>query len=212
MSSGDRAARGPSAQEVAARLRARPGEILSGEDVTGRAAVAAVLRERVRPRASRDATGDLEVLLIRRAERPGDPWSGHMAFPGGRYEPTDADLVTTAVRETEEELGVALGRHGALLGRLDDVPAYARGQRTGMVVTPFVWLLHETPALSPNHEVDEVHWASVPLLMSGEVDTTIDYPWGAQTLKLPGYRVGERIVWGLTHRMLSLLFERLREG
>jgi 8-oxo-dGTP pyrophosphatase MutT (NUDIX family) len=212
MASRDRAPLAVSARRVAERLRARPGEILDGQDVTGRAAVAAVLRERARPRARDEDAGDLEVLFIRRAERPGDPWSGHMAFPGGRHEPDDADLVITALRETEEELGVALARHGQLLGRLDDVPAYARGQRTGMVVTPFVWLLHETPVLSPNREVDEVHWASVPLLMSGEVDTTIDYPWGGQTLKLPGYRVGERIVWGLTHRMLSLLFERLRDG
>ncbi|GAB4207551.1 MAG: hypothetical protein OHK0013_25290 [Sandaracinaceae bacterium] len=204
------ASRELSARQVAERLRARPGTVLEGEDVKGRAAVVAVLRERARPRARDDEPGDLEVLFIRRAERPGDPWSGHMAFPGGRHAPDDADLLTTAVRETQEELGVALARHGELLGRLDDVPAYARGQRTGMVVTPFVWLLHETPAFSPNHEVDEVHWASVPLLMSGEVDTTIDYPWGGQTLKLPGYRVGERIVWGLTHRMLWLLFERLR--
>ena len=55
------------------------------------------------------------------------------------------------------------------------------------------------------------HWASLPQLWSGELDTTIDYPWQGQTLRLPGYRVGERIVWGLTHRMLSILFERLAD-
>ena len=48
------------------------------------------------------------VLLIRRAERAGDPWSGHMALPGGRYEPKDPDLLGTALRETVEEVGVAL--------------------------------------------------------------------------------------------------------
>jgi 8-oxo-dGTP pyrophosphatase MutT (NUDIX family) len=198
-----------SIDRVVDRLRAHAPASIEGEDVKGRAAVAAVLRERARPRGRAGEPGELEVLFIRRAERAGDPWSGHMAFPGGRHEPADPDLVATALRETAEEIGVALGEHGELLGRLDDVPAYARGQRTGMVVTPFVWLLRETPAFAPNREVDEIHWASVPLLMSGEVDTTIDYPWGGQTLKLPGYRVGERIVWGLTHRMLSLLFERL---
>jgi len=191
------------------RLRARPPERIEGERVRGRAAVAAVLRER--PSIERGRPGPLEVLFIRRAERPGDPWSGHMAFPGGRQEPHDPDLETTARRETHEELGLALDRHAELVGRLDDVPAYAKGQLTGMVVTPTVWLLRETPVLAPNHEVDEVHWASVPALMSGEVSTTIDYPWQGQTLTLPGYRVGERVVWGLTHRMLEQLFERLRD-
>lgn len=187
---------------VIERIRAHTPERIEGERVSGRAAVAAVLRQR--------AAAPLEVLFIRRAERPGDPWSGHMAFPGGRQEPHDLDLESTARRETEEELGLALDRHGEVIGRLDDVPAFARGQLTGMVVTPTVWLLRETPVLAPNHEVDEVHWASVPLLMSGQLDTTIDYPWQGHTLTLPGYRVGDRVVWGLTHRMLERLFERLR--
>lgn len=191
------------AQLVAERLRARPAERLEGERVRGRAAVAAILRERI--------PGAPEVLFIRRAEKPGDPWSGHMAFPGGKQEPSDPDLASTARRETFEEIGLPLESHGELLGELDDVPAYARGQITGMVVTPTVWLLRETPVLAPNHEVDEIHWASLPVLMSGELDTTIDYPWQGQTLRLPGYRVGERVVWGLTHRMLSILFERLAD-
>ena len=191
------------ARVVAERLRARPPERIEGERVSGRAAVAAILRERL--------PGAPEVLFIRRAERPGDPWSGHMAFPGGKQEPGDPDLASTARRETFEEIGLPLDAHAELLGELDDVPAYARGQLTGMVVTPTVWLLRETPVLAPNHEVDEVHWASLPVLMSGELDTTIDYPWQGHTLRLPGYRVGERVVWGLTHRMLSILFERLSE-
>jgi 8-oxo-dGTP pyrophosphatase MutT (NUDIX family) len=191
------------AQLVAERLRARPAERIEGERVRGRAAVAAILRERI--------PGAPEVLFIRRAEKPGDPWSGHMAFPGGKQEPSDPDLASTARRETFEEIGLPLESHGELLGALDDVPAYARGQVTGMVVTPTVWLLRETPVLAPNHEVDEIHWASLPVLLSGELDTTIDYPWQGQTLRLPGYRVGERVVWGLTHRMLSILFERLAD-
>jgi 8-oxo-dGTP pyrophosphatase MutT (NUDIX family) len=177
------------AQLVAERLRARPAERIEGERVRGRAAVAAILRERI--------PGAPEVLFIRRAEKPGDPWSGHMAFPGGKQEPSDPDLASTARRETFEEIGLPLESHG--------------GQVTGMVVTPTVWLLRETPVLAPNHEVDEIHWASLPVLLSGELDTTIDYPWQGQTLRLPGYRVGERVVWGLTHRMLSILFERLAD-
>jgi len=191
-----------SAALVRERLRAHPPQRIEGERVSGRAAVAAILRERSR--------GALEVLLIRRADKAGDPWSGHMAFPGGKQEKHDLDLEHTARRETSEEIGLPLERFGEPLGHLDDVPAYARGQLTGMVVTPTVWLLRETPVLSPNHEVSEIHWASIATLIRGEHDTTIDYPWQGQTLRLPGFRVGERVVWGLTHRMLSILFERLQ--
>ena len=62
-----------------------------------RAAVAMVLRPA--------AGGASEVLLIERAEKPGDPWSGHMAFPGGRLDPSDPDPRFTAERETFEEVG-----------------------------------------------------------------------------------------------------------
>lgn len=196
-----------SSELVRERLAARPAELLDGPRVTRRAAVAAVLRER--PGRARDHAS-LEVLLIRRAVREQDPWSGHMAFPGGRAEPSDVDLEDTAVRETREEMGLDLRRHGVVLGRLDDVPATARGQVTGMVVSPFVWLIRETPALAPNHEVDEVHWASVGELASGSLDTTFEYVWQGQTLDLPAFRVGERVVWGLTHKMLAGFFARLR--
>lgn len=201
MSERPTASRDITAALIAERLRAHDPQRIEGERVSGRAAVAAIVRERLR--------GAPEVLLIRRAEKDGDPWSGHMAFPGGKKEPNDRDLEGTACRETFEEIGLSLETHGEVLGRLDDVPAYARGQITGMVVTPTVWLLRETPVLSPNHEVSEIHWVSITTLMSGELDTTIDYPWQGQSLRLPGFRVGERVVWGLTHRMLSILFERL---
>ena len=79
------------------------------------AAVAVVLR---------DAKGTPELLLIERARREGDPWSGHMAFPGGRLDPTDSDPRSAAERETLEEVGVRLARAESL-GRLDErIAAY----------------------------------------------------------------------------------------
>ncbi len=185
---------------VRERLHARAPEPILGANA--RAAVAAILREVGRDRP--------EVLFIRRAEQPLDPWSGQMAFPGGKREPGDPDPASTARRETLEELGLALERHAELLGSLDDVPAFAHGRATGMAVTPTVWLLHDLPELRPNDEVAAVHWASLPALMSGALDTTIDYRYQDHDLRLPGYRVDDRVVWGLTHRMLTLLFERLR--
>ncbi|HEX7671993.1 MAG TPA: CoA pyrophosphatase [Polyangiaceae bacterium] len=165
------------------------------------AAVAAVLRER---------NGEAEVLLIRRADHPSDPWSGHMALPGGRCDPTDPDLVETAVRETYEEVGLTLSRDLHLVGRLDDLPAFARGQRAGLVVAVFVFGVTSDPSLVPNAaEVEETLWANVSALASGEHDTTYPYRYENRDLALPAYDVEGRIVWGLTHRMLGTLFEVL---
>jgi 8-oxo-dGTP pyrophosphatase MutT (NUDIX family) len=168
-----------------------------------RAAVAAVVRER-------DPAVGAEVLFIRRAEKPRDPWSGHMAFPGGRRDPRDPDLLATALRETREEVGLDLS--GArLLGRLDDVEAIARGVRVGLTITPLVFAIDGDPPLRPQpEEVAEALWAPLRPLATGEARTT--YPWrlGPVPVPLPGYRVGDRVVWGLTYKMLELLFARLR--
>lgn len=189
-------------------LRVAPHELPSTEE-TRHAAVSAILR----PGPSELGP---EILFIRRSERPSDPWSGHMAFPGGRHEPSDPDLRTTAVRETREEVGLDLDVHGELLGRLDDViPGGARGLMTGLIVQPYVWLVREVPELVPNGvEVDELHWAALGPMLLGERDTEYDYEWRGQAMKFPGYRVGDRdttrVVWGMTHRMLETLFARLR--
>ena len=169
-------------------------------DGSARAAVAIV----VRPRVDED-----EILLIRRSQRADDPWSGHMAFPGGRSEPSDADLCATAIRETREESGLDLLAPAELLGRLDDLAAIARGRRTGLTISPFVFAARQVPPLVLNHEVDEVVWAPLGPLQRGEAAMIVPYEHEGRTLELPGYRVGEHVVWGLTHRMLASLFEAL---
>lgn len=176
----------------------RPATLLGDEQF---AAVAVVLRER---------NGEAEVLLIRRADHPGDPWSGHMAFPGGRSDPTDGDLLHTAVRETEEEVGLTLSRDAHLIGRLDDVPAFARGKRVGLVIGVFVFAIADDPKLEPNlAEVKETIWANLPELARGDANATFTYRYEGQDVALPAYDVEGRIVWGLTHRMLGALFEVL---
>lgn len=188
------------------RALARAPRLIEGPDVERRAAVATIVR------ATAD---DLEVLLIRRAERESDPWSGHMAFPGGGHDPRDEDLVATSVRETREEVGLPLDERGVLLGRLDDVRATARGRGTGLVVTPFVFQVEGDVPLGTSDEVSEIHWAKLGPMYRGERDATIDYPWEGQVIRLPGFRIdapSDRIVWGLTHKMLSVFFARLREG
>jgi 8-oxo-dGTP pyrophosphatase MutT (NUDIX family) len=182
------------------RLRERkPVPITEG--VVRRAAVAAILRV---------GESGIELCLIRRAEREGDRWSGHMAFPGGVSEPDDRDLLATAIRETQEEIGLDLEAHGEVLGQLDDVQAGGSRRPSGVIATPYVFAVRGEIELRPNDEVAEVIWAPIAPLLRGEVDCTFDYPWEGKILKLPGFKVGERIVWGMTYRMLEILFEEIR--
>lgn len=170
------------------------------------AAVAAVLRE---------APTGLEILLIRRAPREGDPWSGHMAFPGGRWEPHDRHLLDTAKRETREELGLDLEAHGALLGRLPEVRSPGHPRVPTVEVTPYVFELRgEPPALTlARGEVAEALWAPLEPMITEASATT--HPWDYRpeaggpviTLRFPAWDVGGRAVWGMTQRMLESLFE-----
>jgi 8-oxo-dGTP pyrophosphatase MutT (NUDIX family) len=147
------------------------------------------------------------VLLIRRAERPGDPWSGHMALPGGRREPGDPDLLATAVRETREEVGMTLER-SALLGTLDDVIP-----RTPVLppiaVRPFVFSLPNRPALTPNREVAGVVWVPLEHLLDPETYHTARIEVRGAPREMPAYRLEETIVWGMTERILTTLLTQL---
>ena len=168
----------------------------------GRAAVAIVVRE---------GTDGPQVLLIRRADHPGDAWSGHMAFPGGREDPQDENLLATAIRETLEEVGLDLAQAGRLLGQLAPLPAIARGRPVGMTIVPFVFELVAGADLLYSEEVVEAVWVPLDPLLQGQLRTTVAVDRdGGERVDLPAHDVGGRIVWGLTYRMLDSLFELLR--
>ena len=149
-----------------------------------------------------------EVLLIRRAEREGDPWSGHMAFPGGHIEAGESPL-EAAIRETEEEVGLSLTRHSTLLGPLPPAHAQARARRMDMAIYPFVFEASEAlPVPRPNYEVAGVHWAPLAPMFSGENRTTLRYEHG----EFPGWDIGGGVVWGLTDRRLGSLVALVEPG
>jgi len=152
-----------------------------------------------------------ELLLIRRAVRAGDPWSGHMALPGGRSDPRDRDLADTARRETGEETGVRLGPRGAgLLGELDDLRP-TRSRRPRIVVRPFVFGLPERPPVSIDAgEVAYHRW--VPLAQLARSRGRERVLHGAELVEVPGFRLGADFVWGMTHRILDPFLELLAEA
>ena len=147
------------------------------------------------------------ILLIRRAHREGDPWSGHMALPGGRAEPGDRDLVATAIRETAEEVGIAL-RHEWLLGALDDV-APLTPVLPPVAVRPYVFRVPSRPALAPNDEVAEALWLELARLADPAVRQVIPIEVTGGTRRYPAYVVPGGVVWGMTERILTGLMERV---
>lgn len=163
------------------------------------AAVAAILR----------TTGDhIQALFILRAIKEGDPWSGHMAFPGGHKDETDESLRHTAERETLEEIGLDLVQHGSYLGELNSVVANPRGR--DMVVTPFLYELKTSDAqLAPNEEVADVLWGSLNEMMNGSTFMTKEFSVVGRQQEFPGFGVEGEVVWGLTYRVLEHLFTLL---
>lgn len=146
---------------------------------------------------------DLNVLLIRRAEHDGDPWSGHMAFPGGHQDPTDATLADTAIRETHEEVGIDLASHGRLVSRLDDVQARARGVDLDMVVTPFLFSLDRPRETTIDRtEVADAVWIPLQVFRDERFHGTTPISRGDFRADFPAFLYEGNTVWGMTYRMI----------
>jgi 8-oxo-dGTP pyrophosphatase MutT (NUDIX family) len=172
-------------------LEQRRPRLLQAEEAVARASVALLVRP---------TPADLEILLIERSVSAGDPWSGHMALPGGRRH-AEEDALDTAIRETREEIGLDLGRRGMLIGRLDEqLPS--GGPR--IAVAPFVFAIPKSVRLSPDpNEVARLVW--VPLSHLSDPASAAEHlhvlPNG-DPLRFPALAYGEHVIWGLTYRML----------
>jgi 8-oxo-dGTP pyrophosphatase MutT (NUDIX family) len=166
-----------------------------------RCAVALFLHER--------AEHGVTVLMIRRAERAGDPWSGHMAFPGGRRERADRNTLATALRETHEEVGFDASGSARLLGRLSDIATRPRLKGGPMIITPYVFGLDQAPALTPNIEVAETVWVPLAFLADRANREKMRWAPNGVPLELPCYLFGGRRIWGLSLMMLDELVEAI---
>ncbi len=143
------------------------------------------------------------VLLIRRARRSGDPWSGQMGLPGGRAEPEDPSLLETARRETREEVGLALEPEP--LGVLDDVAPRTR-VLPPIMVRPFVFTVDDRPSLILSEEVDWAGWVELTRFADPATYRQMTIKHQGQLRTFPGYHFGEGVVWGMTERILTSLF------
>ena len=149
-----------------------------------------------------DQTGEPEIFFIQRAHYETDPWSGQVAFPGGREEPGDQSSIETAIRETREETGIDIGLCGEIIGQLDDL----RPQTVALpavVVRPFVALLGDHPDPILSQEVSAGFWVPLDTLRD-------DTAWRDTIISARGIEFTRRafhhsgfVVWGMTERILS---------
>ena len=186
----------PSFQEVIDRLSvvASPAEPLPSK----RAAVAISLRLGV---------SGPEMLMIQRAVREGDPWSGHMGFPGGRKDASDATDVACAKRETREEIGFDLDTYGELICQLSDVNTGWRADRPEMLVAPFIFKVDSTPDFELNHEVDDTLWVPFSFLLDDANRSRHQWDWRGEVLESDAFTYDNRLIWGLSLMMIDELLE-----
>ena len=176
-----------------AALSLRPAERIT-EPVGKQASVAAVVLP------------SLELLFIRRSEHPGDPWSGHVAFPGGKQDPEDATPRAAAIRETQEEVGLDLSS-ATFLGPLDEIATF--NQLPRMVIRPFVFALDAPPVLAPNEEVRSTHPLALTHLLSGHGRGEFTLKWGGRNVQLPCVDFDGVRLWGLTLQVVDGLLNRI---
>jgi len=150
----------------------------------------------------RDAQGSAQTLIIKRAERPGDHWSGHLALPGGRAEVEDGDLIVTAARETYEEVGIDLLDGGEFIGQLEILsPTNPRLPR--IEVAPFVAVAPTECALKLNREVARAFWISIADLKRDGRSSSFSMPRDGVINKWPAYPSEGGPIWGITERILT---------
>ena len=172
-----------------------------------RSAVAVVLDSDHFERAS--------VLMIQRAKSDSDPWSGHMAFPGGRQEDTDGSALETAKREMREEVGFNIdgdtreNNAGHVVGRLSDI-SVPKIVGPEMVVSPYVFLVDDRPVLTPNYEVADTVWIPLQYFADLANRSSRTFLRGTANVEMPCYRYSDdKVVWGMTLKMIDELLEHM---
>ncbi len=165
------------------------------DEQNANAAVAMLLKPR---------NDDLDILFVKRVENLADPWSGQMAFPGGKRDANDADAVATVIRETREETGIDLLVGCRFLGVLT---ALSSRPRPDLRVLPFVVLLEREPMITLSaKELEGFVWIPLHEIVSHRRSAKLSIG------EVPAFVVGSIVIWGLTYRALESFIDVLREA
>ena len=192
----DRIAQHPEIAPLVRAMTGRAPAVVDPDDVSRRAAVALLVRlDETRERPTP------QLLMIKRATFEGDPWSGHVALPGGRREPSDPTLERTVVRETWEETAIDLERDGRLLGCLDEL-APRTPVLPPIIITPFVGLVKFDVDIVASPEVAEWFWVDVAALRDPEVSREVVLELATGPRAVMSFQHGAHTIWGLTERIL----------
>lgn len=146
------------------------------------------------------------LLLIRRAERAGDPWSGQLALPGGRRDAGDAGLLATAIRETREETGLELDPAWHV-ATLDDL-APRNSVLPPILVRPFVFHLQFELTPQVSDEVAHVRWVPLEYLSEPGIFRTSSISIRGADRDVEGYHLPEGFLWGMTERIVTPILQR----
>jgi len=191
----------PTLPLIRASLELRTEDPRGAKPAIGSAAVALILA---------GPQMNLSLSFIRRADRAGDPWSGHMAFPGGRADLSDHSHPAVAERETMEEVGIRLDPI-AFIGPLPQL-AVRRGRTdTGIMLSSFVYYIGETLVqFSPNYEVAAAYWIPLTHLWEPGNFTTLTIASGPARADYPAISYQGNLIWGLSYRVLQQFGEAIR--
>ena len=190
----------PDIVKLRSALESHSGVRADNDEGVRRAAVALIIRA--------GDKGAPELLFIKRSEYPADPWSGQVAFPGGREEAADPTLADTAIRETREETGIDLIRDGTVIGTLDDLRPNTV-KLPAVIVRPYVVLLNRFEPLVLSDEVALAFWIPLEAFKDAPAwrDTDV-LARGVQMNRRAFHHQGQ-VIWGMTERILAQLLALL---
>ncbi len=158
------------------------------------ACVALVLKDKANPK----------LLMIKRATRDDDPWSGHYGLPGGVVE-KDEDLIEAVVRENREELSLDLEQH-QLIGGLDQFQVFKGRKVLPFVIHPFVYHIKEgsqLKLLKEEREVEDYYWLEIRKLFDPNSLQILNFSFGDESKDLPALVYDELRIWGITYKILE---------
>jgi 8-oxo-dGTP pyrophosphatase MutT (NUDIX family) len=137
-------------------------------------------------------------------ERPKtmDYHAGEISFPGGRWEKDDADLLATAIRETREEIGVAI-HSNQVVGQLRPVTTL----NSGFTIAPFITILEKIPLMKTTYEIESIlQIPLIPLLKTMDQDKD---PAHKSICEMYTFKFQNHVIWGASARMLHQIANAL---